>query len=342
MTISKNTAYYIIGTVIVLLTISTLIIQGSKEQFTTEKKLLYPNFHSQKSNIQKIQIISDGQELILKKEKKGWVMPNDDNNPVRLTAITRLMNWIEMTKMVAYKTNNKNHFEKIGLLNPTLTQNKKRDGSGTRLMLFSTAQTPIIDIIIGDKLQAFKMHDLERFFVRNSFGRAYLVESTKIPVFDPFFYLSHTDGMPKIDNISSLSLFLRNKKEYQFSRLESEKDITFFPTTIPSKKRLIYPEIATDFIKAITSKLYPKGAVLVDYSEEFSPNRIEIKMRKGKNVVLNFRKMGNNIHYMLIIHDKLDPSGKIYAYHIDEKDYKGVLQPFSAFLTKDITAYNGS
>ena len=69
---------------------------------------------------------------------------------------------------------------------------------------------------------------------------------------------------------------------------------------------------------------------------------LKLLRKKNKKITLNFQRMDNDIHYMLILTEGLDPSKKIYAYQIDKKDYDGILQPFSAFLTNDVTAQSSN
>lgn len=340
MTLHRKTAYYITGCVIIALTLITLLFEASQDAALMAKEDLFPNFQSQKNNIQKIQILQDGKKLTLQKQEKGWVIAEEDHHPVRLSAITELLNWIENTQTISRKTQDSHKFERIGLLNPDVKKTDKREGSGVRIILFAQSKVPLIDFIVGEKFHSFKMRDKERFFIRPTTEGAYLVESNNIPNFEPFFYLANAKGLPAIEKISSLSLYLNGKKEYTFQShyKDDRKILNFFPTRMPAEKRLIYPNIATDFVKAITTKLYPKGAVMVDYTNQTAPDRIEIVTNDQKNITLNFRKMNNNIHYMLILSDMNKPSEKIYAYHIDEKDYKGVLQPFKAFITNDVQA----
>ena len=147
----KKLSYYIAGCVIIILTIATIIFEMSKEKSLTVKALLFPNFNIEQQNIERVKVLQDGKELVLQKNQNNWVLPREDNHPVRLPAIIDLFQWIENIRTISRKTDDPKQFEKIGLLNPDIKQDKPREGSGTRIMLFGDSQTPIMDFIIGEK-----------------------------------------------------------------------------------------------------------------------------------------------------------------------------------------------
>ncbi|MEM6602856.1 MAG: hypothetical protein AAF621_02295 [Pseudomonadota bacterium] len=336
----KEILAFLISPLIVTAAIVTFIYENTVTDRDVRYQKPFKDFGKYHSAYQKIVILQDDLDITLRKKGKKWLITSQDNHLADTKKISRILNWISSFEIIAKKTSTPKLYPRIGLANPSPAGEKNIEGSGTRIMIYGGQKAPLFDVIVGDILRSYKMRDKNRFFARYGNKGAFLIESLPLPDFNRSAFFDRSQiGFPAFEDISRVTTYLSGEKQYQLKALTDKKDgsIAFYPETIPIGKRLLYPNIGTDFVHAVLHKISPFGAAKVDYNDDIAPNHIVLTRRNGHNIMVNFRRSQNDIYYMVVLHDGLDKTGKIYAYRIPEKDYKGVLQPFSAFLTDDVT-----
>ena len=326
---------FIFGAVlIVIMTIATMIYEMTQEKRGVQSVQLLPYFSEQKHLIEKIEIITPEKPIILVRKDKKWFIETEDNFPADSVVIGKLYDWIEELQTISRKTDDKEKFARVNLLNPS-GREKTGEGFGTRIILRSSAKTPIVDMIMGARLNSFIMRDHIRFFMRSGFGGgAYLIEGGIPPNMTISGFMAKNIGFPAMETLRSLELYIAGRSVY---RLNAVSDNVFMPEMLPIGKRLIYPEITTDYVRAVLQKIHPISAKKLDFKAIEAEDKIVLTHKDGKKTILNFKNIDDKAFYLMVISPD-NVLAKQYIYEISEEDYKGVLQPFSVFITDDVRA----
>lgn len=322
--------------------ISALMIGGaifaiwdkSDNYASSEYATLFPDLYRQKDDFKKIEINTQEEKILLEKKDGKWVLPEEASYSVNVKSLSNLIEWLESLKTISRKTNNPQDYNLLSL-------NPPKDGktdSGIRISFWGKGKSPLIDLILGDEFKAYMMRGKKRYFVRmNNDIQAYLVEGLPALPFKNEFFIDKIQEFPVIDDIKTVKVYLDQKLNYQLNNTKfyiensSEKDPRFLPISVPKDYKLLYPEIASDYVQALLTKIHPIHVYKIAGKLPASANMIELALKDGKNININFFKKEKNYYLFPTMNDK----ESLFLYQIKEDDYNGILQPFSAFLAKD-------
>lgn len=327
---------YISSIFIIILAIITVFYALNHEKALYKPIKMFPRFADIQHSINKIDIRFPNNNLSLERKKDHWSVTTADNFSANTTMIERLYQDIQNTYLINSKTQHSNNFAKIHLLNPTNTQ--KINGEGIRITLLTHGNKPYIDFIVGDRLKSYINQSNVRLFTRYGIGGgAYLAQTTTDFQYNPSQFLNPEFGMPKIDEIISMNLIVKDTswlKLYRVIDNKNPKNIIFMPASMPQDKKLIYPLVMRDYMFALINQLKPIDATYLPLKHFITDVSMALELSRGRFVKINFWHTTNG-YYLRIIRDDLETPHNHYMYRIKKTDYETFIQPFDKFLIPD-------
>ncbi len=324
---------------IILLAVITVFYELSDTKIFRNPVKMYPYFDDIRHKINKIDMRFPDTSMSLVRQKDTWVVTTADNFPANTAMIDRLYQDIRTIELIDRKTQHSSHFFKINLLNPN--QQEKIDGEGIRISLMAKDNKPYVDFIAGDRLKSYISQNNIRLFTRYGVGGgAYLAQTTTDFQYKPSQFLSSEFGMPKIPEIVSMNLTIKENsilKLYHIIDKTDLKKMTFMPAAIPHGKKLVYPFVMRDYMVALINQLKPIDAMAVPFKKSMTDVSIALELTRGRLVKLNFWHI-KNAYYMRILGGDIQSVHNKYIYRINQADYETFIQPLDKFLTPDTVA----
>lgn len=336
----RSIIFYISTGFIVLLAFITAIYEATRLEDMPDQKQMFPYINNMKYEIDKIDIHYPNSMITLQRDAYNrWVLPLSNDFPANADIIEHLYQDIEKIQLIAHKTVFEKKFPRLGLNNPVL--DKQLQGEGIRYTLYEKDNKPVVDFIVGDRLQSYKSQSNIRFFIRYaSVGRAFLAEAKSDFKYYPVDFLAKDFGMPNLSEVLALQLTKDNKQILNLKRFNvnsnNTRDFSFIPIKLPPKKKLIYPAVMRDYIVALTTQLKPINAGLLPLNKPTLDASITFELTKSRLARINFwYNTTTDQYFMRIIRDDIETPHVFYIYQIAKKDYQDLIQPLERFLVTD-------
>jgi hypothetical protein len=327
---------YISSIFIILLAVITVFYELSETKSFRNPVKMYPYFDDIRHKINKIDIRFPNTSMSLVRQKDAWIVTTADNFPANTAMIDRLYQDIHNLELIDSKTQHSSYFYKINLLNPN--QQEKIDGEGIRISLMAEDNKPYVDFIAGERLNSYVNQNSIRLFTRYGVGDgAFLAQTTTDFQYQPSQFLSSEFGMPKIEDIVSMNLTVKENSILKLYHIIDQKDfkkIMFMPAAIPRGKKLIYPLVMRDYMMALINQLKPIDAMTVPFKQSITDVSIALELTRGRLVKINFWHV-KNAYYMRILGGAVQSVHNNYIYHINKADYEAFIQPLDKFLITD-------
>lgn len=332
-------SFYISSVFIILLAVITVFYELHDTHTLNNPVKMYPYFDDIRHKINKIDIRFPDTSMSLVRQKENWVVATADNFPANTNMIDRLYQDIHNIELIDNKTQHSSHFFKINLLNPN--QQEKINGEGVRISLMAADNKPYVDFIAGERLKSYANQNTIRFFTRYAVGGgAYLAQTTTDFQYKPSQFLSSEFGMPKISEIVSMNLTVKENSILKLYHIIDKTDLQkmiFMPARIPNGKKLVYPLVMRDYMMALINQLKPIDAMKVPFKQSITDVSIALELTRGRLVKINFWHV-NDAYYMRILRGDINSVHNNYIYHINKADYETLIQPLDTFLTTDTVA----
>jgi|GEM_PF-4637206 len=329
----KYHVFLCVALLTIIIAFALLAYQVGFDKDISHNKKMYPSILSNQNKIDKIDIRFPSRLVSMERENDAWLLKTSDNFPVNEQVLQKLYQFIASIELVSRKTQKKENFSRLNLLNPSLYKNIK--GEGTRFTLYTGRDQTMYDFIIGTSLQSYKNLLNPRIFVRYGMkGGAYLAKSNRDYQYSPSDFYSNNLGMPKYDDIVSVNLQMGTRTLLELKRsndpLNAKKTI-FLPPTIPVDKKLIYPFIFNDYLKGLTQQLKPFDAMTIPKGKAISDVLMTMNLTKNRVAQIQFWYSEDH-HFIRIIRNDIEGIHDYYIYRIHKKDYDSFIQPLDAFL----------
>lgn len=142
----------------------------SSYQSTKHDNLLFPNLFNVLEKIEKIELLKNDKQLIVKKIEGEWVIESADNYPANVTKIKKFLLDLTEIKIINIKTINPSQYHNLAV-NDIEEEGQNR----FQITIFSEQGKEIIKFIIKEKF-----HNGNRTFIKK-FGRKEVFETQGAP-----------------------------------------------------------------------------------------------------------------------------------------------------------------